>query len=231
MAGRKLTVYKEFTAQLVQFETDYGSIVIDCSDKAGMKSAKDCRKEIRDVRSNLEDLRKETKAPVLLKAAQIDKEAKDIKLRLDVLFNKFDTSIKAIENKAEIAKQKQLDDALAKVTELEDREAAILAKEIELGLREAPAIGADDSADLDDTSSDSGSSAYDVLTDIVDCANASTICEPHIKAASERLVSLKKIRSLVQETDEQKADSIDEEIARNHDEVLGQIWNLVDEYK
>jgi len=136
MAARKLAVYKALEAELVAFEKDYGSIVVDCSTTKGMKSAKDCRKEIKDVRLNLEDLRKETKAPVLEKGKQIDKEAKEYTARLKVLEDKFDTAIKAIENAKEIAKQKELEDALAKVRELEDREAAIVAKEIELGLRE-----------------------------------------------------------------------------------------------
>ena len=110
MAARKLTVYKEATAQLVAFEKQYNSILPDCTTPKGMQAAKDCRKEIRDARSNLEDLRKETKAPVLAKGTQIDTEAKAIKERLDVLFTKFDSHIKEIENAKEIAAKKELDD-------------------------------------------------------------------------------------------------------------------------
>jgi hypothetical protein len=232
MAARKLVVYKEIMAELVKFEADYSSIVVDCSDAKGMKSAKDCRKEIRDARSNLEDLRKETKAPVLDKGKQIDAEAKAITVRLDVLFTKFDTAIKAIENKAAIAKQTALDEALAKVKELETREQAIIAKEIELGLREAPE---DSSKDI--PSSNTTTSAVTSTNSSMEVSSSSanvdvpTICEPHIKAAAERLAVIKKVRGLVEPTDAQPTGDIDAEIARKHDEVLGEIWDLVDRYK
>ena len=230
MAARKLTVYKEASAELVAFEKDYGSIVIDCSTPKGMKSAKDCRKEIRDARSNLEDLRKETKTPALEKCKQIDSEAKAIKERLDVLFIKFDNEIKAIENKKEIAAKATLDAASAKTAELEAREAAIIAKEIELGLREPepeptpepePEV-ADVSADttVDTDSSDDGTSE-----------NVSVICEPHIKIAAERLHVLKLIRALVEPTDAQPTGDIDADIARIHDEVIAEIWEAVDVFK
>lgn len=237
MAARKLVVYKEFTAQLAEFEAEYGSEIIQCETPTGMKAAKASRKDIRDVRSNLEDLRKETKAPVLAKATQIDDEAKAIKEKLTVLFDKFDTAIKAVENAKEIKKQKELDEALAKVTELEDREAAIKAKEIELGLREP-----DDTATVDDSDgSDSESSSVDgtanddtnepVKETSSKASKASTICEPHIKAAAERLAIIKKIRNLVEPTDAQPTGDIDDDIARKHDDALAAIWECVDEYK
>lgn len=230
MAARKLVVYKEFTAQLVKFEEEYGSLLVDCSTPKGMVAAKASRKEIRDTRSNLEDLRKETKAPVLAKAKQVDDEAKAIKVRLDVLFIKFDGKIKEVENAAEIAKQKKVDQATAKLQELEGREEAIKAKEIELGLREPDK---DDDRDITNDinhSSDTDSSS-DNVSSTSRVENASTICEPHIKAAAERLASLKRVRSLVEPTDPQPKGEIDEEIARKHDEVLAKIWDIVDEYK
>ena len=138
MAARKLTVYGVVRAELVAFEKEYKSIVVDCATPEGMKSAKDCRKEIRDARSNLEDLRKEAKAPVLEKGTQIDDEAKAIKERLDVLFTKFDTGIKAIENKKAIAAEAALAEQEQKLKELEAREQAIYDKEVELGIRTAP---------------------------------------------------------------------------------------------
>lgn len=236
-AARKLTVYKELEAQLVEFESNYLSIIVDCSTPVGMKAAKDSRAEIRDVRSNLEDLRKETKAPVLEKGKQIDEEAKAITERLTALFIKFDTAIKDVENAKEIAKQKALDAALEKVSELEAREAAIIAKEIELGLREPEEVEQDvgvteassSSADADSASSDGASDV--LLSNNADGVRAASIvCEPHIKAASERLQVIKKIRQLVEPTDPQPEGSIDEDIARQHDEVLASVWGLVDEY-
>ena len=226
MAARKLAVYKEAKAELIAFEKDYGSIVIDCTTPTGMKSAKDCRKEIRDARSNLEDLRKETKKPALDKCTQIDSEAKAIKERLDVLFSKFDTEIKAIENKKEIATKATLAAALAKTEELEAREAAIIAKEIELGLREpAPAPEPEVANVSADTTVDTDSSDDDASE------NVSVICEPHIKIAAERLHVLKLIRALVEPTDAQPTGDIDADIARIHDEVIAEIWEAVDKFK
>ena len=234
MAPRKLTVYKAAEQELVAFENEYGSIVIDCTTPKGMKSAKDCRKEIKDARLNLEDLRKETKAPVLEKGMQIDAEAKVITERLKVLESKFDTAIKAIENKAKIAKQKELDDALAKVSELEAREAAILAKEIELGLREPEeeeADGEDGTAHLNSSPRNKQRLKESIAQLEPDEEQVNTICEPHIKAAAERLHALKKIRSLIEPTDSQPTGDIDEDIARKHDEVLAELWDVVDVYK
>ena len=233
MAARKLTVYKAAEQELVEFENEYGSIVIDCTTPKGMKSAKDCRKEIKDARLNLEDLRKETKAPVLAKGTQIDDEAKAITNRLRVLENKFDDAIKAIEHKAKIAKQKELDDALAKVSELEAREAAIIAKEIELGLREPEPDGAapEHEDDSDGDSAPVNTRAKHKPATEVDEEQVTTICEPHIKAAAERLGALKKIRSLVEPSDPQPIDAIDEDIARKHDEILAEIWDVVDGYQ
>jgi len=234
MAARKLTAYKEAEAALVEFEDKYSTIIVNCTTTEGMRSAKDCRKEIRDARSNLEDLRKETKAPVLAKGKQIDAEAKAITVRLDTLFTKFDTAIKAMENKAAIAKQQELDDALQKVQELEEREAAIVAKEIELGIRE-PEV-ADSSSNTDDSairgSGDNSSTPADVKSTPIQHTGGSTICEPHIKAAAERLAALKAIRKLVEATDEQPGHGdIDNSIAVAHDGALADIWSVVDVYK
>jgi len=137
MAARKLVVYSDMRKELAVFEENYKSIIPDCSNPKGMQSAKDCRKEIRDARLNLEDLRKEAKAPTIAKGKVIDKEAAEIKEKLDALYSKFDDSIKAIENKKEIdaakARKKQED----KEHELEAREQAIFDKEVELGLRKS----------------------------------------------------------------------------------------------
>lgn len=235
MAARKLTVYNELRKELSVFEENYGSIVIDCTTPKGMKSAKDCRKEIRDVRSNLEDLRKEAKAPVLAKGTQIDDEAKAIKEKLDVLFIRFDGEIKAIENKKEIDAAKAAQAAEDKLHELDQREQAIYDKEIELGLREKPQSTSDTGSDDDtggrDDDGDSVPSNDSIASDNSDTADIETICEPHIKVAGERLKVLKAIRDLVEPTDEQPKGSIDEDIAINHNATLMDIWELVDVFK
>jgi len=235
MAARKLTVYNELRKELSVFEEEYGSIVIDCTTPKGMKSAKDCRKEIRDVRLNLEDLRKEAKAPVLAKGTQIDDEAKAIKEKLDALFTRFDDSIKAIENKKEIAAKAAAKAAEDKLHELDKREQAIYDKEIELGLREAPQstsdTGSDDDTSDSDDDVDSVPSNDSSTSDNSNTADIETICEPHIKVAGERLKVLKAIRNLVEPTDAQPEGSIDKDIAANHDAVLADIWELVDIFK
>ena len=238
MAARKLVVYKEFSVQLAAFEEEYGKQLVVCDTPKGMTAAKSSRKEIRDTRSNLEDLRKETKEPVLAKGKQIDAEAKVIKDKLDILFNKFDTAIKAVENAKQIAAEKAAKDAEQKESELDAREAAIRAKEIELGLREPDEEGQAESdepegscANGDDGSGDDSSTGDDNLIVSTKSAPASVICEPHIKAAAERLGSLRAIRNLVEPTDQQADDgSIDDKIAKNHDKVLAEIWEIVDEF-
>ncbi len=234
MAARKLVVFNELRKELSVFEADYGSIVVDCSTPKGMKSAKDCRKEIRDARSNLEDLRKEAKAPVLAKGTQIDEEAKAIKEKLDALFTKFDDSIKAIENKKEIDAAKAAKAAEDKLHELDQREQAIYDKEIELGLREPdeePADSATGDVQSSSGSDDSDSDIPDSDSSAGDSRDIETICEPHIKVAAERLKALKAIRNLVEPSDAQPENSIDEEIAAQHDAILADIWEIVDVFQ
>ena len=239
MAARKLVAYSEARKELALFEDKYNSIVPDCSTPKGMKSAKDCRKEIRDARLNLEDLRKEAKAPVLAKGTQIDDEAKDIKEKLDALFTKFDDSIKAIENKKELDAANALKATEDKQHELEQREQAIYDKEIELGLREA-VEEVSDGATGQDSNTDSGDADGTDLpasdSNTSDNSNTSgdieTICEPHIKVAGERLKVLKEIRGLIEPTDAQPdSGDIDDKIAMQHDDVLAQVWELVDVFK
>ena len=232
MAARKLVVYNDMRKELSVFDEEYSSIIIDCSTPKGMKSAKDCRKEIRDARLNLEDLRKETKAPILAKGKQVDEEAANIKEKLDALYAKFDDSIKAIENKKEIDAAKAVKAQEDKLHELEAREQAIFDKEIELGIREADTGQEDDTTlDVDDSDNDSIPDDNQGTDDDTSPANIETICEPHIKVAAERLQVLKKIRNLVEPSDAQPEDSIDEKIAADHDAILADIWELVDVFK
>lgn len=226
-ALRKLTVYSKARAELITFEKKYEAIVVDCSTPKGMTSAKDCRKEIRDARSNLEDLRKETKVPIIDKGRQVDEEAKTIKDKLDKLFSKFDGAIKAIENAKEIAQQKELDDALTKVKDLEDREAAIIAKEIELGLREPEEESTNDTASSSDDDNSSEPVTNSVDEGSVDVGGV--LAQPHIDLANERLEALRAIRDLIKPTDAQpNSGDIDEAIAVQHDQVLAEVWDIVD---
>ena len=232
MAARKLTVYNATRKDLAVFEEEYSSIIIDCTTPAGMKSAKDCRKEIRDARLNLEDLRKETKAPILAKGKQVDEEAATIKEKLDALYTKFDDSIKAIENKKEIDAAAAVKEQADKLHELEAREQAIFDKEVELGLREPEEQqDEDESLDSGDTASGSVPDNADDIDVPSNTDTIETICEPHIKVADERLKVLKAIRNLVEPSDAQPEDSIDEKIAADHDAILADIWELVDVFK
>lgn len=241
MAARKLTVYGVVRAELAAFEKEYKSIVVECDTPEGMKSAKACRKEIRDARSNLEDLRKEAKAPVLEKGTQIDTEAKAIKEKLDALFTKFDDGIKAIENKKAIEAARVLAEEGDRLKALEAREQAIFDKEVELGIRPAPepeqselpvdATDDDDTSDSSDDGDSTGSVGNTVSQKAETDSKVSVICEPHIKVAAERLHALKAIRNLVEPTDAQPDGSIDEKIAINHDAVLADIWEIVDVFQ
>ncbi len=241
MTSRKLVAYSDVRKELAVFEEEYGSIVIDCTTPKGMKSAKDCRKEIRDARSNLEDLRKETKAPILAKGKQIDEEAVAIKEKLDALYSKFDGEIKAIENKKEIDAAKAVKEQADKHLELAAREQAIFDKEVELGLREPVEVDEpEDEEGIPDKEDDDGSSDDVHGDDNADTkavtssdkpANIETICEPHIKIAAERLDVLRKIRELVEPSDAQPEGRIDEGIAETHDAILADVWELVDIFK
>jgi hypothetical protein len=236
-----LAVFKPFATELAEWKKDYESLVVDCTTPQGMKSAKDSRKEIRDSYKNLEDIKKEAKAPILEKGRLIDAQYKELDAQLKELFQKFDKPIKEVENAKQIAAEKAAKDALAKQDELLERERKVYLKEVELGLRDKDIKLEQELGLADETTTEETEEAEEAVADdssasassgsANDVADAAIICEPHIKAASERLGVIKKVRALIEPTDAQPTGEIDEKIARQHDEVLEAVWEIVDEYK
>ena len=82
------TTIQEYSATesaLADLAQRFKGVVFDVTTKQGMEDAKKGRAELRTYRTDLEKMRKEIKAPALLRCNQIDSEAKRITLELESL--------------------------------------------------------------------------------------------------------------------------------------------------
>ena len=73
------TTIQEYSATesaLADLAQRFKGVVYDVTTKQGMEDAKKGRAELRTYRTDLEKMRKEIKAPALLRCNQIDSEAK-----------------------------------------------------------------------------------------------------------------------------------------------------------
>ncbi len=99
----------------------YQSAVFAVDKAAGMMDAKKARKEIRAPRYNIENIRKDAKAPVIALGRSIDSLAKDLTAELLLLETPIDAQIKAEEGRIAAAKQKLIDDENDRVQGIKDR--------------------------------------------------------------------------------------------------------------
>lgn len=123
--------YSKTDAALSDLATRYKDVIFQVTTKDGMEDAKKSRAEIRTYRVDLEKLRKEIKAPALLKCQQIDSEAKRITTELESLENPIDAQIKAEETRKEeeknAAARAEQARVMAEQQEIKDAEEAKMA--------------------------------------------------------------------------------------------------------
>lgn len=91
--------YSKTAAALADLHEIYAGVVYDVTTTKGMTEAKEGRKELRTLRTDLEKMRVAIKAPALERCRLIDAEAKDITAKLLALEEPIDAQIKAEENK------------------------------------------------------------------------------------------------------------------------------------
>lgn len=96
--------YNATESALAELREKYKGLIFDVSTTKGMDQAKEARKELRTLRTSLELMRKDLKAPVLLRGEKIDAEAKRITAALSALEDPIDEQIKAQERAQEAAK-------------------------------------------------------------------------------------------------------------------------------
>jgi colicin import membrane protein len=103
----QIAEYSQTAAALGELRQRYENVVFPVKTTAGMKDAIAARKELRDIRVGLEKMRKEIKAPALLRCQLIDSEAKTITAQLVALEDPIDGQIKAEEARKEREKQER----------------------------------------------------------------------------------------------------------------------------
>jgi chromosome segregation ATPase len=146
-----ITEYSKTEAALSGLAAKYKGVVFDVTTKEGMTDAKKSRAEIRTYRIDLEKVRKEIKAPALLKCQQIDTEARRITSELEALENPIDEQIKKEENRVEEEKLAQLRAAQEKYDAeqraiKEAEETRMISERAEIAKQQAELIAAQKSA-------------------------------------------------------------------------------------
>ena len=121
----EIAEYSPTAAALAELRQKYEKAVYDTSTVVGMAKAVAARRELREVRVNLEKLRKELKAPALERSRLIDAEAKDLTQQLEALEGPIDAQIKAEEQRKAEEKAERERIEREKLEALQRRVAAI----------------------------------------------------------------------------------------------------------
>lgn len=100
----EISEYNQTAAALANLRTKYQNVIFPVETTKGMKDAVAARKELRELRVNLEKLRKEIKEPALRRCQMIDSEAKEITAYLTALEDPIDAQIKTEERRKEAEK-------------------------------------------------------------------------------------------------------------------------------
>lgn len=95
----EITEYSPTAAALAELRQKYAQAVFDTTTPNGMAKAIAARRELREVRVNLEKLRKELKAPALERSRLIDAEAKTLTAQIEEMEDPIDAQIKAEEQR------------------------------------------------------------------------------------------------------------------------------------
>ncbi len=107
----EIAEYSPTAAALAELRQKYEKAVYDTSTVVGMAKAVAARRELREVRVNLEKLRKELKAPALERSRLIDAEAKALTTQIEAMEEPIDQQIKAEEERkaAEKAERERIE--------------------------------------------------------------------------------------------------------------------------
>ena len=138
--GVKIVEYSRTLAALSALEEKHKGMVFDVTTTAGMKEAKAARKELRELRVNLEKKRKDLKAPVLDYTRALDGQAKTITARIEALENPIDEQVKAEEQRkarekaeAEAAERARIDAHRKVIEEIRNKPLSLIgAKAVDL---------------------------------------------------------------------------------------------------
>jgi hypothetical protein len=121
-AVAEITKMDRVIAELTQ---KYQGVIFDVSTRKGLTGAKEARKEIREPRYVIENLRKAGKKPILELGRQLDGRAKEMTERLLTLEAPVHDVIVEEETRAERERQAKIEAELARVEAIHDRIADI----------------------------------------------------------------------------------------------------------
>lgn len=107
MENTQIAEYSVTAGALAELKGRLANIVYDCTVPAQMKQAVADRAELRGLRTSLEKLRKDIKAPALERCRLIDAEAKEITAQLEALEDPIAAQIKAEEDRRERIKAEE----------------------------------------------------------------------------------------------------------------------------
>lgn len=110
LAVGTVTEYSQIAAELEKLRSDFGAVVPDCSTRDGYEFSKNAALTCREIRTNLENVRKEKKQPYLDYSRLIDSQAKEIKESLEAIENPHKDAYQAVDTrkKEELEARKQL---------------------------------------------------------------------------------------------------------------------------
>lgn len=99
--------YSSTAAGLADLRARYAGARFDCTSTAGMAAATEARRELRTLRTSLEDLRQRIKAPVLERGRLIDDEARRITREIAALETPIDEQIRAEQDRREAERERK----------------------------------------------------------------------------------------------------------------------------
>jgi len=137
----QITEYSPIDAALSELRARYAGVIFPVETKEGMTDAKDVKRKLTKLRTGLEALRVDIKAPALKRTQAIDAEAKAITVAIKAIEDPIAAQIKAEEDRIEAEQE-------AKAAAERDRVAEIKAK-ID-GIRNLPLALAGESAEVID---------------------------------------------------------------------------------
>jgi hypothetical protein len=123
-----VSVFEPFKKQITKAKREAAKVeAYDITTTAGMGRAKELRAMFRDIRTGVENVRKERKAPIIEAGKLLDARAAEIKAEVEPFEDKYDAEIKAEETRKEAEKQRKIELERARIEAIEGRIANIRA--------------------------------------------------------------------------------------------------------
>jgi hypothetical protein len=136
-----ISVFEPFKKQIARAKREAGKVEeYDITTGAGMGRAKELRAMFRDIRTTVENVRKERKAPIIDAGKLLDSRAAEIKAEIEPFEDKYDAQIKAEEARKAAEKARKEAEERARVEAIEARLAGIRSVPAQMASADSAAI-------------------------------------------------------------------------------------------